>query len=87
MVGGSVGSVKPVYAARIYIYISIWYAQIGGSLNIMAACQHFVILSVCRRIELVSPMSELRRLLNQIGYASRAGTGTGAGAERLGGVG
>lgn len=54
----------------VTLYI-VHKTQIGGSLNIMAACQHFVIFSVCLPIELVSPMSEAERLLNQIGNAIR----------------
>lgn len=54
----------------VTLYI-VHKTQIGGSLNIMAACQHFVIFSVCLPIELVSPMSEAARLLNQIGNAIR----------------
>lgn len=54
----------------VTLYI-VHITQIGGSLNIMAACQHFVIFSVCLPIELVSSMSEPARLLNQIGNAIR----------------
>lgn len=44
----------------VTLYI-VHITQIGGSLNIMAACQHFVIFSVCLPIELVSSMSEPAR--------------------------
>lgn len=53
--GGGEGGVG--YVTLYIVHIT----QIGGSLNIMAACQHFVIFSVCLPIELVSSMSEPAR--------------------------